>query len=233
MKTKLRHLVEKPPFLGGLIRRLVRKYFSSAPSPAAFPGSQAHWERRYAAGGDSGTGSYGKLAEFKAGVLNQFVARAGIQTVIEFGCGDGNQLALASYPEYLGLDVSDSAIALCRQRFAGDPTRRFSLLSAYAGEQAELALSLDVIFHLVEPDIYQAYMRTLFAASNRYVIVYASDTDDNRGFEAAHFKHRKFTAWVAEYAPEWELIEHIPNQHPYQGDSQQGSVSDFYIFARK
>jgi SAM-dependent methyltransferase len=232
MKNKLRHLVKQIPFLGGVLHRLYRQRFSSTPSPAAFPGSQAYWERRYAAGGDSGSGSYGKLAEFKAGVLNQFAARAGIQTVIEFGCGDGNQLALASYPEYLGVDVSETAITLCRKRFAADPTRRFCLLSEYAGEQAELALSLDVIFHLIEPDIYQAYMRTLFAAASRYVIIYASDTDENRGCEASHFKHRKFTAWVSQHAPGWRLVEHIPNAYPYQGEAQQGSISDFYIFAR-
>lgn len=232
MKNSIKHFVGNIPFMGRLVRRLHRKLISFQQPLAEFPGSKDYWERRYAAGGNSGAGSYGKLAEFKACVLNQFVARAGIRTVIEFGCGDGNQLALASYPEYLGLDVSETAVALCQKRFAGDPTRRFCLVSQYTGEQAELALSLDVIFHLVEPEVYQAYMSTLFAASSQYVIIYASNTDDNRGDEAAHFKHRKFTDWVCLNAPGWELTEHIPNQYPYQGEHLPGSVSDFYIFTR-
>ena len=79
--------------------------------PRHFPGSAAYWESRYAKGGSSGVGSYGRFAEFKAEVLNRFVATHSVQSVIEFGCGDGNQLALASYPWYLGYDVSATAVA--------------------------------------------------------------------------------------------------------------------------
>ncbi len=56
-----------------------------------FPGSQDYWVKRYAKGGNSGPGSYSELAKFKASVLNAFVREHGIQSVIEFGCGDGNQ----------------------------------------------------------------------------------------------------------------------------------------------
>ena len=40
----------------------------------SFAGSAAYWEERYRRGGNSGAGSYGKLAEFKAEVINDFVA---------------------------------------------------------------------------------------------------------------------------------------------------------------
>ena len=55
-------------------------------------------EKRYSAGGNSGAGSYSQLAEFKAQVLNRFVATHDVKHIIEFGSGDGNQLALAEYP---------------------------------------------------------------------------------------------------------------------------------------
>ena len=57
-----------------------------------------YWERRYRLGMTSGPGSAGKLASFKADVLNEFVRDNGVQSVIEFGCGDGTQLTLAKYP---------------------------------------------------------------------------------------------------------------------------------------
>ena len=56
----------------------------------------------------------------------------------------------------------------------------------FAGETADLALSLDVVFHLVEDEVFAQYMQTLIQAGNRYVIIYASDTDDNRGYEGSH-----------------------------------------------
>ena len=40
-------------------------------------------------------------------------------------------LALADYPCYIGLDVSASAIMLCKRRFADDQTKSFLL---YDGE---------------------------------------------------------------------------------------------------
>ncbi len=68
-------------------------------------------------------------------------------------CGDGNQLALARCPIYVGFDVS-STVRMCRARFARDTTKPFATIEEYVGETAELALSLDVVYHLVEDAIY-------------------------------------------------------------------------------
>ena len=71
----------------------------------AFKGSASFWEHRYATGGWSGSGSYGELVRGKAEFLNAFVKERSIGSAVEFGCGDGNQLSLANYPPYAGLDV--------------------------------------------------------------------------------------------------------------------------------
>src|SRR5580698_5815352 len=92
-----------------------------------FNGSVSFWERNYARGGTSGSGSYGEFAKAKADILNKFVNEHDINSVIEFGCGDGHQLSLADYPSYVGLDVSRSAVKLCKRRFADDPTKSFFL----------------------------------------------------------------------------------------------------------
>ncbi|MEO6666922.1 MAG: class I SAM-dependent methyltransferase [Nitrospiria bacterium] len=195
-----------------------------------FPGTAAYWERRYASGGTSGAGSYGPFAEFKAKVINDFVSRHHVDSVIEFGCGDGNQLKLARYPRYLGLDVSESAVARCQSEFPHDRSKEFKLSSEYRGEKADLALSLDVIYHLVEEDVFQDYMRALFGASNRYVIIYSSNSDDNRRYDGTHLRQRKFTEWVAVNMPGWRLIAHIPNEYPYEPDTSGGSIADFFIY---
>jgi SAM-dependent methyltransferase len=197
-----------------------------------FVGSQAYWERRYARGGNSGVGSYAKFAEFKAEVLNDFVAKHEVGSVIELGCGDGNQLELARYPRYIGLDVSPTAVEMCRVRFASDSTKQFGVMSDYEGDSAELALSLDVIYHLVEDEVFDDYMETLFRAAKRFVIVYASDTDETPLDEADHVRHRKFTEWIDSRAPEWRLMERIPNRYPHEGDYKTGSFSDFYLYAK-
>ncbi len=213
--------------LAGRIRaKLARR------SPVPFPGSKEYWESRYEKGGNSGVGSYGKFAQFKAETINAFVRSHAVRSIIEFGCGDGNQLSLSEYPDYLGLDVSENVISLCRRRFCADPHKRFMQMEEYAGESAELALSLDVIYHLVEDETFEAYMKALFHASMHYVILYSSDTDDNAGCAGTHVRHRRFTKWIAATMPGWQLTSHIPNRYPYRGDYREGSFADFFIYEK-
>lgn len=217
--------------VGRWLRRVYGVLRGNRTETARFDGSGDYWERRYAAGGTSGAGSYSELAAFKADVLNEFVAAEGIRSVIEFGCGDGNQLSLARYPAYTGLDVSDTAIAQCRERFAGDASKAFRRMDDYAGETAELSLSLDVIYHLVEDPVYEQYMQVLFDAAERFVVVYSTDTDRNPVLQAPHVRHRRFTDWVEANATDWSLCRHVPNRFPTKGLLGKGSNADFYIFA--
>jgi hypothetical protein len=204
---------------------------AAKPAKKPFPGSRTYWEERYAGGGDSGAGSYSKFAQFKAEVLNSFVVANSIDSVIEFGCGDGNQLMLANYPRYIGFDVSATAVNVCQEKFTADHSKSFKPLELYEGETADLALSLDVIFHLLEDDKYEEHMHILFDAAKRFVIIYSSDTDDNDD-KYSHVKHRRFTKWVEANAAGWSLDRHVPNKYPYTGDHRQGSFADFYIYKR-
>jgi hypothetical protein len=199
-------------------------------SPSGFPGSRAYWESRYAAGANSGAGSYDAHAEFKAEVLNAFVARHEIKSVIELGCGDGNQLRLAEYPSYKGFDVSSTAVAKCAALFKSDKQKSFHLMSEYSGEVADLALSLDVVYHLVEEAVFDEYMQLLFNASNRHVIVYSSNFKDDSG--SAHVKHREFTKWVEVNATKWRLVDHLPNRNPFSAEHPDGSFAEFFMFQK-
>jgi len=113
--------------LGDLARRVQRRLSEVVRPSKQFPGSAKYWEDRYGTHGNSGVDSYGKFAAFKAEVINTFVADRGVQSVIEFGCGDANQLMLARYPTYAGYDVSDTAVRQCCTMFAGDQTKTFDL----------------------------------------------------------------------------------------------------------
>jgi hypothetical protein len=228
----MKNFAEKKRLLGRLARGFYRMLSAARQPSKRFPGSCRYWEDRYNAEGNSGVGSYGKFATFKAEVINAFVATRGVQSVIEFGCGDGNQLMLARYPTYAGYDVSETAVRQCQRLFAGDATKAFALMSQYRGERADLALSLDVIYHLVEDRVFEDYMRTLVGAADRYVIIYASNSDDNREYQGPHIKHRKFSTWLQQNALDWELLEHIPNRYPYRGDYTEGSFAEFFIYGR-
>jgi SAM-dependent methyltransferase len=195
----------------------------------AFSDSASYWESRYALGQSSGVGSYEQLAAFKADVLNGFVAEHGVRSVLELGCGDGAQLALARYPAYQGYDVASSAVSLCRKRFRRDATKSFGSLEDFAEQrpQADLALSLDVVFHLVEDEVFDQHLRDLFGAARRFACVYSSN--DERPDVGAHVRHRVFTRWVTDNRPGWQLVRHVPN--PFRGELE-GAVADFWFYAR-
>lgn len=192
--------------------------------------SSLYWRARYRTGGNSGSGSYGRLAEFKAEILNAFIREHNIASVIEFGCGDGAQLALADYPIYVGYDVADESIALCRSKFAQDPTKTFRSSSTWDHDHAELTLSLDVIFHLIEDDVFHTYMCRLFSSAERYVIIYSSNHEGSH--PAPHVKHRHFSDWVEVYHADFKLVRRIPNRWPLTDDDNSQSFSDFYIYKR-
>lgn len=194
--------------------------------------SGEYWEKRYLEGGNSGSGSYNRLADFKAQVLNEFVRKNKINQVVEWGCGDGNQLSLMHYSEYIGYDVSEKAIDICKEMFKNDKTKQFILCAANDFENnivAELSISLDVIFHLVEDTVYDTYMKRLFNSSRKYVCIYSSNFDKQT---ARHVRHRKFTDWIeTNLKGKWKLEKVEKNPYPYEEENADNtSPSDFYFY---
>jgi hypothetical protein len=209
---------------------MLRSRASHAAQRIRFRGSNSYWEQRYAKGGNSGAGSYGRQAQWKAEIVNGWVDQHGVTSVVDLGCGDGNQLGLATYPRYLGLDVSRSAIQLCVRRFGDDPTKSFLAYDPTAIQdrggwlRGDLALSLEVLFHLVEQEVFEGYLRQLFSSAERFVVICARD-DDLPG--RPHERYQPFTPWIARHAPEWELVER--RTPPAEVDL----VSDLFLFRRR
>ena len=222
----VKRLVRRTPLLARALGFTYRKL--SGP----FPGSEDYWVKRYKKGGNSGPGSYSELAKFKAKVLNEFVAEHQVASVIEFGCGDGNQLELAAYPKYRGYDVSPVAVERCRTRFAGDPSKTFALVSQHGIETADLAMSLDVIYHLVEDSVFGAHLRSVFGAATRFVAVYSTNRDAPDDVGMAHVRHRRFTDFVDRELPGWKLIQNQKQPTAYSGDITQSSLAEFFLFQK-
>lgn len=197
-----------------------------------FGGSSEYWRQRYRLGGDSGAGSGGIYARYKACVLNAFVREYGIEDVIEFGCGDGRQLQLAEYPRYLGLDISPDAVAWCRERFESDVSKQFALLDAYVGQKADVSLSLDVLLHLVEDEVYFDYLDRLFNAGRRFVVVYATSTD-SAPRTLQHVRHRPVEADLAARFPNFvRLIEYEAALPLPPVENGEGGPARFFFYQR-
>src|SRR5450432_3377781 len=223
-----------------MIRYLIKKIYriyQFIKRPGAFS-SAVYWENHYKNGGNSGEGSYKHLAAFKADVLNNLFAEYNIHRVIEFGCGDGNLLSLLRVPVYIGLDISETILKKCILRFHSDSSKSFFLYNGNTFADnlhlftSEAAISIDVLFHLVELNVYEKYLQNLFSCASKIVIIYSADKDFLPATE--HELFRKFTVYIENHFPEWKLEKKIKNKYPVEEYGfQEGSVADFYLFTKR
>jgi len=188
-----------------------------------------YWEEHYQAGGNSGSGSYGILAEWKAKIINGFLESHHVESVIDFGCGDGNQISLIHYPKYLGLDVSLKSIELCLGRFINDSNKAFQHYESGKTQlpHCDLAVCLDVLYHITDEKDYFTTLNDIFLSSEKFIILYT--TLESYKYQVlkpyAGMYHRNTLEHLKRY-PEWG-IEIIKQKYP------EKSGSDFLILIKE
>ena len=183
------------------------------------------WDNRYKNNGNSGAGSYGLLANFKAEIINNFINENNIHNIIEIGCGDGNQCSLFEIDNYLGLDISPSIINYCNNKFKNNSKYNFKVYNNdYLNNQTyELSLSLDVIYHILDDNEYKKYMEDLFNFSNKHVIIYSNNYNEQK---TGHIYNRNFTKDIEKWFNNYKLKNII-----YQKYTNLSSA-DFYIYEK-
>lgn len=186
--------------------------------------TQTIWENRYKSNGNSGSGSYGVLCEYKAKFINKFIIDNNCKNVIEFGSGDGNQMSHFNVQQYTGIDISEHIINVCKQKYSHLKNKQFLTYDEYYKKLSkyDLALSLDVIYHLVDDNVYEKYMNDLFNSSNKFVIIYSSDMETT--YKGFHVYHRKFTDYIYFKFPQAKLLYYEPNPH------SEISKADFFVY---
>lgn len=140
---------------------------------------RSYWNERYRQGGDSGKGSYDELAAYKAEYLNSILEKYGVHRVVEFGCGDGNQLGMIRYPEYLGFDIAPAAVERCRERYARDDAKRFEVyvpgqLDRQSVGAPDMVVCLDVLYHIVDEADLTLTLDDIFGLGARVVVLYTA-----------------------------------------------------------
>lgn len=192
--------------------------------------SSKYWIDRYENGLTSGNGSYGFLADYKSEFINDFILKNNIKSMVEYGCGDGNQLRLIKCDKVIGIDISKTAIDKCKMLM---PNRDFICLSeeSFTNKKTDLLLSLDVIYHLIEDNVYENYIENIISHGSEYLIIYSANYEDSNEKFAKHVKPRKFTEHK-KLIEKYQLISFVKNKYPSK-NHEKGSFSDWYIFKIK
>jgi hypothetical protein len=196
--------------------------------------SNEYWEKRYAANNNSGSGSYGQLSRWKGEILNKFTSEHKIESLIDYGVGDGNQLTIFELKniQYYGLDVSETIINKLKKIYKNDKNKNFEIIKdRYISLQADLVISFDVLYHLIDDNIYMNYLHNLFTMSKKYVIIYSSNFDNRK---CEHVLHRQFKKDVEKFFPNYKLINFYKQKYPAKKEiTNNTSYSDFFIFEKQ
>ncbi|MDP8246275.1 MAG: class I SAM-dependent methyltransferase [Candidatus Hinthialibacter antarcticus] len=166
------------------------------------------WDSRYATGGNSGAGSYGANYMFKRDYINAVVRRFEVKSVIDLGCGDGYQIKEIDVEAYQGVDISASVVNRCRKLYENQPAFSFNVYDEIEMERYDLAMSLDVLYHVVEPDQYGLYLNRLVSHSG-LILIYANATP--RSDNTAHMLFRDHIAEIQKRAVSARIIEKVMN----------------------
>ena len=121
--------------------------------------------------------------------------------------------------------IVKKAAAIVNQKYKDITNKNFITYDEYYknSNKYDLSLSLDVIYHLVEDEIYEKYMKDLFSSTNKFVIIYSTNWNDDK-YNGSHVYHRKFTEYIDINFLNAKLIHHEPNKYPSL------STAEFYIY---
>lgn len=201
-----------------------------------FRGSKNYWINNYEKGGNSGEGSYNIFAKQKGEMVNDFIRTHNIKKIIELGCGDGNQLSYYNLNNvrYYGFDVSEKAINLCKEKHKHYLNKSFFVIDdnfivpKATDNTIDLALSMDVIFHLIEDTVFYEHLDILFNSSQKYVMIFGVNIENTKN-EPAHVKHRMFVPIILDRFKDWELYKIIKSKTK---DERFILFPDMYIFRK-
>lgn len=161
------------------------------------------WDKRYLDGGNSGRGSYGYHAEGKAQYINNVIDTYNIKSINDLGHGDGNQLTYFQGDfKYYGYDISTIINDRLKEQYEGNDKYTF-VSSLDQMTKCDLALSLDVLYHIIDLDQWEYYLNKLFTLG-KYVVIYAVDLQLN---VAQYFKARPFTQYIQDNFNSYTLID--------------------------
>lgn len=153
---------------------------------------KTYWEDRYAKGGNSGSGSYGDNAKFKADVINRVILEYDCKDMVEFGCGDCNQMKMFDKIPYIGYDISPTIIKKNWHDYGvGDVEFGVMDMDGDYKNIRDLSVCVDVLFHLtIEEDWLKLIDHVCNAAKKMIIITTNTEVIKEEYFPHVNFKRK-------------------------------------------
>lgn len=197
--------------------------------------SYQYWAERYINTNFKNSSGNGRLKfrlRYKAKMLNKIFETYTITKIADFGCGDGLLASRLKCAKYYGIEINSEIVSNLKNKFFEKKEFEFSTkFESRWRNKIDASISVDVIFHLVEKDVYQKYMNELFSTDAKYVIIRAYNHESQGTGRNSHILHREFLNTVKKYFPNYNLINESPprRRHIYLSDSDK---NQFFVFKK-
>jgi len=114
--------------------------------------------------------------------------------ILDAGCGSGrNMLELARYGEVTGIELSETSVALARERNSGEVVAGSVLEMPFADASFDLAVSLDVIEHLEDDLAALRELRRTVAPGGSLLVTVPAYQWLWSGHDEINHHHRRYT----------------------------------------
>jgi hypothetical protein len=165
----------------------------------AFPNA-TFWDWRYKTNPDlgSGVGSRGEPLRGKRRLLREVLTRVRPSSVLDVGCGDGEATRDLPLNGYTGLDVSEEALSVARQK-RPDGNLFLSTVVDWPGV-AELTICLDVLIHQADAAEYRQTVEGLLHATTRVLLVSGYEEPPSGDSPMIHF-HEPLSSSIEQADP--------------------------------
>lgn len=199
-----------------------------------------YWENRYRLGGNSGDGSYGSNARWKAELINSIYSANSLKSVVEFGCGDGAQLSDYKFSSYLGLDISPKAVDLCRSKFESDKSKNFSVITPHAShkiKKADLVICIEVLMHVTNEEDFIWTLSRIFESAADFVIILNPLGGPDVKRRSIHEEPRNLFLYLIPYLKDFSIEQIIVHPSVSIEERRAGIIgdmsSDFVVMRRR
>jgi SAM-dependent methyltransferase len=130
-------------------------------------------------------------------VLDVVVAGLGLSEparILDAGCGSGrNMVELARHGSVTGIELSETSVALARDRSAGEVVAGSILEMPFAEDSFDLAVSLDVIEHLEDDLAALRELRRVVAPGGSLLVTVPAYQWLWSGHDEINHHHRRYT----------------------------------------
>tara|TARA_R100000700_G_scaffold39366_1_gene51984 strand:+ start:345 stop:911 length:567 start_codon:yes stop_codon:yes gene_type:complete len=175
----------------------------------------------------SGSGSRGKLAKFKADYVNRVIEENGVESVYDFGCGDLHNASMIKVKDYLGIDIVEHSHPkeVGAKEFK-TVVSRFDKVKF--DKRADMCLCMDVLYHILEDeqDYLEKAIEKIVESSNDLIVIYAQDSHQSDNT----FKYRGHL-----FNSPWRQIIEKKNLTliEEQDAPQPGSSAKFFVYKKE